>query len=263
MKRGKAKDWGIASISSFVASWGLLFGGNPVLATEPAVFSLAIVETSQLPTLRSPQWPPQPPPEPPAELPPEATSEPPSELSPEAPPSAPMPEGRSPLPARTQCPADIETLTAMLLRDLPDYTNRVLQRTVAALPGNEVDGREPYRPSHVLIAGRAEFEPLDLQTYALTTDPEAGGPLVQVFFTTLSRQYSRLRWQDVQEYHWLFLARADDGWWPAFIFSALDNAETSRAPMPPRENSQGSVGQAVQLWLRDCRAAAVYPLEPP
>ncbi len=166
------------------------------------------------------------------------------------------------------CPSDIETLTAALIRDIPNYTNRVLQRTVAVIPDSNRDRltdsnflKKPYRPSFVLIAGRPELEPLDLNQYALTTNAEAGGSLTQVFFTTLSRQYSGLKVNEVQEYHWLFLAQVPDGWWLAFMFSAIDDADTTRAPLPPRENSEGSVGQAVQLWLRDCRAGAIDRLE--
>lgn len=186
-----------------------------------------------------------------------------------------------PLRSPTTCPLDIETLTALLIRDIPTYTNRVLQRTVAVLPDNRPDSsddvdspedgaisnrrfvrsrREAYRPSTVLIAGRSELEPLDLKEYTFTTDPAAGEPLTQLFFTTLSRQYSGLQFHEVQEYHWLFLVQSTDGWWPAFIFSAVDDPNTARAPLPPRENSRGSVGQAVQLWLRDCRAGAIDQL---
>lgn len=167
----------------------------------------------------------------------------------------------TPIRPRTACPDDVETLTALLIRDLPNYTNRVLQRTVAALPGNQTDGREAYRPSYVLVAGRAEFEPIDLDDYTFTTDSAAGGPISQVFFTTLSRQYAGLRDRQVQEYHWLFLTQAEDGWRLAFMFSSIDDDRTIGAALPPRENSEGSVGKAVQIWLKDCRAGAIYPLE--
>ena len=184
-----------------------------------------------------------------------------------------VPRPYMPLRSPTVCPAEIEPLTALLIRDLPNYTNRVIQRTVAALPNNRVDGRAPYRPSYVLVAGQLELEPLDLNEYAFTTSPEAGGPLSQVFFTTLSRQYSGLRVSEVQQYHWLFLAQASDGWRLALMFSAIDDVQsdvqsdvrtdvrTVRSPTPPRESSESSVGQAVQLWLRDCRAGAIYSME--
>ena len=179
-----------------------------------------------------------------------------------------------PLRPRTNCPEDVGVLTEMLLRDIPDYTNRVLQRTVAVLPRSEAteglsaaeNVPRPYRPSHVLIAGHPEFDPLDLSDYVLTTDPTAGGPFEQVFFTTLSRQWAGpfavQRSEEVQEYHWLFLARGMDGWWMAFMYSAIDDVETNRAALPPFDSSQSSVGQAVKLWLRDCRAGAIYPLAP-
>lgn len=179
------------------------------------------------------------------------------------------PRPYNPLRPPMACPTTTAALTELLIRDIPNYTNRVLQRTVAVIPNDEADNiadagsllsREPYRPSFVLIAGQPELEPLDLNDYAFTTDPEAGGPLTQLFFTTLSRQYSGLRFNEVQEYHWLFLAQAYDGWRLALMFSAVDDVETVRSPTPPRENSEGSVGQAVQLWLEDCRAGAIYPL---
>jgi hypothetical protein len=173
------------------------------------------------------------------------------------------PRPYAPLRSPATCPTDPETLTALLLRDIPNYANRVLQRTVAALPNNDVDGRAPYRPSYVLIAGQQNLAPLDLNDYTFTTSPEAGGPLTQVFFTTLSRQYSGLRSNEVQEHHWLFLTQASDGWRLAFMFSALDDVETVRSPLPPRESSRSSVGQAVDLWLRDCRAGSIFPLESP
>ena len=180
------------------------------------------------------------------------------------------PRPYNPLRTAVVCPTDTAELTELMLRDLPNYTNRVLQRTVAVLPPAEADEqreregefvREPYRPSHVLIAGQANLTPLDLNDYTYTTSTEAGGPLKQVFFTTLSRQYFGLRDSEVQEYHWLFLTQTTDGWRRAFMFSSVDNAQSTRAALPPFESSGSSVGQAVQLWLRDCRAGAIASLE--
>ncbi len=206
------------------------------------------------------------------------------------PPESPIQRPYAPLRPYTACPADIETLMALLIRDIPSYTNRVLQRSVAVLPGDQpnewrVDSglvRSPYRPSSVLIAGQLNLEPLDLNDYVLTTSPTGGGPITQAFFTTLSSQYSgqysgqysnqhssqplgqhRLSVQEVQEYHWLLLTPASDGWRLVLMFSAVDDPKSLRPLLPPRESSQGSVGQAVQLWLRDCRAGAIYPLAGP
>ncbi|MGD1900033.1 MAG: hypothetical protein ACFB16_24190, partial [Phormidesmis sp.] len=176
------------------------------------------------------------------------------------------PRPYAPLRPRAACPSEATTLTTLLLRDLPSYTNRVLQRTVAVLPWTDAARlrsaedelvRQPYRPSYVIVASQADLTPIDLSEYTYTTDAAAGGPLTQVFFTTLSRQYSDLRVSDVQEYHWAFLAPAADGWRLAFMFSAIDDPRLTSSPMPPRESSRSSVGQAVRTWLRDCRAGSI------
>ena len=185
------------------------------------------------------------------------------------------PRPSAPLRPSTACPSDLETLSQLLIRDIPNYTNRVLQRSVAVIPkydrsdSTESSGQliqEGRRPSYIIIAGRPELEPLDLSEYAITTDPAAGGQIEQLFFTTLARQYSNnrlsgVRANEVQSYHWLFLAEASDGWWLAFMYSQIDDPDTPRAPTPPRESSTSAVGQAVQIWLRDCRAGDIRPIE--
>jgi hypothetical protein len=37
------------------------------------------------------------------------------------------------------------------------------------------------------------------------------------------------------------------------IFSRIGSASEGRPPTPPRESGNGVIGQAVNLWLRDCR----------
>lgn len=155
------------------------------------------------------------------------------------------------------CPTDLEVLITGLLRDLPGYANRVARRSLGIPEDNTGFGT-------VLLAGRAEFEPLDISP--LTFD---GGPTLtaedvqQVFFTTLERRYTATDDVTLEQYHWLFLTLAEDGWRLALMFTrtAPDEA-TIRPPTPPRENSDGIIGQAVHLWLRDCRAGAVYPIDP-
>ncbi|MEL7332243.1 MAG: hypothetical protein AAFN12_08335 [Cyanobacteria bacterium J06560_2] len=187
-------------------------------------------------------------------------------------PSDEAPRPHMPLRTRISCPSEPAALVGLMIRDIPDYTNRVIQRTVAVLPWTEADERRvaagefvrrPYRPSHVIVAGQPDLTPLDLNEYAYTTDPDAGGELTQVFFTTLSRQYSDLRAEEVQQYHWLFLTQTTDGWRLAFMFSAIDTPQTNPSPMPPRESSQSSVGQAVRIWLKDCRADAIQAIAVP
>lgn len=152
------------------------------------------------------------------------------------------------------CPAEIETLTAGLLRDLPSYANRVARRTLGTTPNDTNFGT-------VLLAGRAEFEPLPLE--ALAFDPAADAATQQIFFTTLERRYLDAETISLEQYHWLFLVPAADGWRLTLMFSRTAKDEPAiRPPTPPQESSDGIVGQAIQLWLRDCRAGAVYPIEP-
>jgi hypothetical protein len=151
------------------------------------------------------------------------------------------------------CPADVETLTSLLIRDLPSYTNRVIQRSRRL--NRTVDSF-----SYVLVAGKAEFTPLTLgpgqYTSASATDLE---PPQQVFFTTLERQYQSGKAFEFQLYHWLFLTQTSSGWRVAMMFSRIGSSRQGRPPTPPRESSKGSVGQAVTTWLRDCRAGVIRP----
>jgi hypothetical protein len=152
----------------------------------------------------------------------------------------------------TTCPDEVPVLLQGLLRDLPSYANRVARRTLGTTPDDTGFGT-------VLIAGRAELEPLPLEELAFTNPPDDATQ--QVFFTTLERRYTDTTAVALEKYHWLFLVPAPDGWRLTLMFSrtAPDDQE-SRPPTPPQESSDGIMGQAVQLWLRDCRAGAVYPI---
>ena len=152
------------------------------------------------------------------------------------------------------CPADVETLTSQLIRDLPSYANRVIQR--ARRLNRTVDSF-----SYVLVAGKPEFAPLSLgpgqySSAASVADVE---PPKQVFITTLERQYLGGKAIESQHYHWLFLTQTPSGWRLALMFSRIGSSSPGRSPTPPRESSKGIIGQAVTIWLRDCRAGAIRP----
>ena len=53
------------------------------------------------------------------------------------------------------CSAEVKTLTASLLKDLPDYGNRVIQRTQKLHRDRGV-----YR--YIITSGQTDFEPLNL-----------------------------------------------------------------------------------------------------
>lgn len=160
-------------------------------------------------------------------------------------------------PPKSTCPADLEALIPPLLRDLPDYTNRVIRRS--RLRG--VD----YDMTYVVLAGRAEFEPLPLGPGRSSPEisPNTGNPPDrsddprQVFITTLERNYITGKRVQLQHYHWLFLTQTAEGWRLAMMFSRLGTSPQDNLLTPPRDSSTGAIATAISLWLRDCYAGAI------
>ncbi|MEM6838180.1 MAG: hypothetical protein AAF609_15155, partial [Cyanobacteria bacterium P01_C01_bin.120] len=152
------------------------------------------------------------------------------------------------------CPEALDVLTAGLLRDVPSYANRVARRALGTTPEDTGFGT-------VILAGQAELEPLPVETLSTATVPAEATE--QVFFTTLERRYLDNRAITLEQYHWLFLVRDAGAWRLTLMFSrtAADDSAT-RPPTPPQESSNSIIGQAIRLWLRDCRAGALYPIEP-
>jgi hypothetical protein len=143
------------------------------------------------------------------------------------------------------CPGDLANLTTHLIQNIPDYSNRVIQRTQNSHQNANID-------TYVIAAGRPEIEPLNLPqiNYSATNDKTPQ----QIFFTTLERQYANNKKIERETYHWLFVTLADNGWYLVTMFSRFGNATKNTPPTPPQESSNGIIGQAVSLWLRDCRA---------
>ncbi|ACK67855.1 hypothetical protein PCC8801_3907 [Rippkaea orientalis PCC 8801] len=162
------------------------------------------------------------------------------------------------------CPSDLETLTALMLRDLPSYANRVIQRQRLRTP-RKPPFTEPQRPDlsdrpsapdlYIIVAGKAEFEPLPLTNLQYQTIlPDTAQ---QVFFTTLERQYGGRSVVDLQNYYWLFLTPTEEGWRSMLLFSQLAALNKGDLPLPPQDASDGAIGQGIDLWLRDCRAGVI------
>ena len=146
------------------------------------------------------------------------------------------------------CPTDKETLTSLLLPALPSYANRVIQRSRRL-------ERDVDLFSYVIVASKPDFEPLTLEQNQYTSlfleAPE------QVFFTTLERQYQSKKVIETEHYHWLFLTQTTSGWRVVMVFSRLGYGSQEDLSLPPKETSNGVIGQAIRLWLRDCRAGAI------
>ena len=155
------------------------------------------------------------------------------------------------------CSQEVESLTDILLKELPDYSNRVIQRTQNL---NQEEGISTY----IVAAGKGQLEPLDLPQIQYNT--VATESTKQIFFTTLERQYitenltaqlPKTRKLERETYHWLFLTPTNHGWRMVTMFSRFGSAAQNNLPTPPQESSNGIIGQAIQLWLRDCRAGKI------
>ncbi|MEG4840782.1 hypothetical protein [Microcoleus sp. B9-D4] len=147
--------------------------------------------------------------------------------------------------ARSPCPADLETLVDRLLQDLPSYANRVIVRSHFSPNKNTPPG---YALPQIILAGRPEFEPLPLNFEDAL--PENAS---QVFITTLERQYRGGKPVEIEQYHWLFFTKTENGWELVKIVSRYDTvADVSPLLRPQGEKSE--IAEAIRLWLRDCQA---------
>jgi hypothetical protein len=166
---------------------------------------------------------------------------------------SPIAQGNDKDKVRSVClEQDIETLTTQLLRDLPSYTNRIIQRARHLKRSIDVYG-------YILVAGRPEFTPLPLNPTEDTgaESKNASKDVEQVFFTTLERQYVGEKAVELQQFHWLFLTKSKSGWWMVTMFSQTGSYPKKNPPTPPRDSSDGAVAQGIKTWLRDCRAGSV------
>jgi hypothetical protein len=148
------------------------------------------------------------------------------------------------------CPTNVADLTPLLLRDIPSYANRMIVRGRQTVELRDL-------PS-VIVAGRAEPEPLTVESDLAPNDPK----LEQLFFTTLGRQRVADRLVESQQFHWLFLTQTSTGWQLTMSYTRTGSyPKADQAITPPRESSQGVIGQAVTRWLRDCNAGSIRPLK--
>ncbi|KST62814.1 hypothetical protein BC008_20180 [Mastigocoleus testarum BC008] len=146
---------------------------------------------------------------------------------------------------------DVEALMTKLLRDLPGYANRVSQRSRRL-------SRTTQTYSYMLMAGKPEFSPLPtniLEDTGNRSKKSQDKDVKQVFFTTLERKYIQKKPIQSQQFHRLFLTKTKDGWHMVMMFTQTGSYPKSKPPTPPRDSSNGVVGQAIKTWLRDCRVA--------
>jgi hypothetical protein len=146
------------------------------------------------------------------------------------------------------CPQDITNLASLLTRDISEYGNRIIQRS--RIYSHKLDLFHTY----IVTAGKVETKPLAFNQY----QPSPGSipdDVEQIFFTSLERQYSPSNRTiiETQNYHWLIMTKIQDRWklvmaLTKFGYPYQDKFITS----PPRDTTNGIIGQAVKQWLKDC-----------
>ena len=152
-----------------------------------------------------------------------------------------------------KCPNNLEDLANLLVEDLPDYANRVIQRN--RIYSHALD----FFPFYVIAAGKAELESLPLKQtqYQSLVKSTSDADTQQIFLTTLERQYpSNNSIIETQNFHWLILTRTPKDWQIVMVLTILgypDNSEFQNfISSPPLDTTDGIIGQAVKLWLKDC-----------
>jgi hypothetical protein len=150
--------------------------------------------------------------------------------------------------APNTCPAKLEQLTNLLVRDLPSYANRLIQQR-----RKRTD--EVY--SSIVGASVPELKPIEIVSREYPAHFPQSAP-TQVFISTLERQYTGIKSAQLQQFHWLFIAQTRLGWRLVSIYSRTSGFPSANAPMTPSIESSGTiVGEAIRIWLNDCHLGKV------
>jgi hypothetical protein len=141
------------------------------------------------------------------------------------------------------CPVKLDGLTNLLVRDLPGYTNRLIQQRRS---------RTDKIYSSIVTASMPDLKQIETTSREYPPQFPQAAP-TQVFIGTLERQYTGLRSSQLQQFHWLFLAQTKMGWRLANIYSRTSSFPSANAAIsPPIESSKTVVGEAIRVWLNDC-----------
>jgi hypothetical protein len=146
------------------------------------------------------------------------------------------------------CPVKVDSLTNLLVRDLPGYTNRLIQQR---------RNRTDQLYSSIVTASMPELKPIETSSREYPVVFPQSAP-TQVFISTLERQYTGLQSTQLQQFHWLFLAQTRLGWRLVNIYSRTSSFPTANTAIsPPIESSKTVVGEAIRIWLNDCYVGKV------
>jgi hypothetical protein len=150
--------------------------------------------------------------------------------------------------APNTCPAKLESLSNILVRDLPSYANRLIQQR-----RKRTD--EVY--SSIVTASVPELKPIEIVSREYPPYFPQSAP-TQVFISTLERQYTGIKSAPLQQFYWLFIAKTQLGWRLVSIYSRTGGfPRVNAAITPPIESSRTIVGEAIRIWLHDCHLGKV------
>ncbi|MGY6530999.1 MAG: hypothetical protein ACXITR_13830 [Cyanobacterium sp.] len=159
---------------------------------------------------------------------------------------APKSYARNVISSENICSGDITEVSTKLVNEISDYGNRVIQKS------RRGGANSSTMPIYIITAGKPEFEPLPLSNNNFGSDKPS--EIEQVFFTTLERHYlSNTRLEETNNYHWLLLTPTDRGWQMVMLLTRFGEVAQSEVVSPPVDTTSGVLGEAVRLWLRDCR----------
>lgn len=150
--------------------------------------------------------------------------------------------------APNTCPAKLASLTNVLARDLPGYTNRIIQQRRK---------RTDLVYSSMITVSMPDLRPIESFSREYPARFPQAAP-TQVFISTLERQYTGTKSAQLQQFHWLFLANTRLGWRLVNMYSQTGGSPGADTPVaPPIESSKTIVGEAISVWLNDCHLGKV------
>ena len=151
---------------------------------------------------------------------------------------------------REQCPHDLSELASLLVSDISNYANRIIQKSSRRL---KQEDQQRFLPVYIILASQPELEPITIKQTQYREVKES--QIEQIFFTTLERQYpGGNRIIETQHYHWLLLTPSQNHWQMVMLLTRFGIPNNSSIYTPPQDSTEGVMGRAIKLWLRDCWA---------
>lgn len=147
-----------------------------------------------------------------------------------------------------QCPQELVDLANLMTSNISNYGNRVIQKS--SVYSHKLD----FLPTYIVTASEAEIKAVSGNRFTSATN-DIPDNVPQIFFTTLERQYpNKQRMIEAQNYHWLILTQTDSGWKLVMALTRFGYPQGDKWVIsPPRDTTNSVIGQAVNLWLKDCQ----------